>query len=165
MLPIFRIFAEIRNFCSPWKFLYLVFQLEEKNPQKKFFFVKNFFSVKKKTTTVPCNDFPQTKWRLNSPAQEEQKVFLEENGDRVLLRKENKKNGIRTPLVRKEDKKGGNEPQTTIFNLLTDKIGLHWHDRQFECDSESETDLKFGLHIYDLNLPIEAKLFSRFSAI
>ena len=100
--------------------------------------------------------------------QEEQKNFLEENGDRVLLRKENKKNGIRTPLVRKEDKKGGNEPQTTIFNLLTDngdKIGLHWHDRQFECDSESETDLKFGLHIYDLNLPMEAKLFSRSSAI
>ena len=95
------------------------------------------------------------------------KNFLEENGDRVLLRKENKKNGIRTPLMRKEDKKGGNEPQTTIFNLLTDKIGLHWHDRQFECDSVSETDLKFGLdlHIYDLNLPIEAKLFSRSSAI
>ena len=69
------------------------------------------------------------------------------------------------PLVRKEDKKGGNEPQITIFNLLTDKIGLHWHDRQFDCDSESETDLKFGLHIYDLNLPIEAKLFSRSSAI
>ena len=105
------------------------------------------------------------------------KNFVEENGDRVLLRKENKKNGIRTytyklirlcirtTLARKEDKKGGNEPQTTIFNLLTDKIGLHWHDRQFECDSESETDLKFGLHIYDLNLPIEAKLFSRSSAI
>ena len=91
------------------------------------------------------------------------KNFLEENGDQVLLRKENKKNGIRPPLVRKEDKKGGNELQTTIFNLLTDKIGLHWHDRQFEC--ESETDLKFGLHIYDLNLPIEAKLFSRSSAI
>ena len=52
------------------------------------------------------------------------KDFLEENGDQVLLRKENKKNGIRTPLVRKEDKKGGNEPQTTIFNLLTDKIDL-----------------------------------------
>ena len=93
------------------------------------------------------------------------KNFLEENGDQVLLRKENKKNGIQTPLVRKEDKKGGNEPQTTIFNLLTDKIGLHWHDRQFEC--ESETDLKFGLdlHIYDLNLPMEAQLFSRSSAI
>ena len=122
--------------------------------------------MKKKTQkkTVPCNDFPQTKWRLNSPAQEEQKYFLVENGDQVLLRKENKKNVIRTPLVRKEDKKGGNEPQTIIFNLLTDKIGLHWHDRQFECD-ESETDLKFGLHIYDLNLPIEAKLFSRSSAI
>ena len=93
------------------------------------------------------------------------KIFLEENGDQVLLRKENKKNGIQTPLVRKEDKKGGNEPQTTILNLLTDKIGLHWHDRQFECDSESETDLKFGLHIYDLNLPIEAQLFSWSSAI
>ena len=52
------------------------------------------------------------------------KKFLEENGDQVL-RKENKKNGIRTLLVRKEDKKGGNEPQTTIFNLLTNKIGLH----------------------------------------
>ena len=38
------------------------------------------------------------------------KNFLEENGDQVLLRKENKKNDIRTPLVRKEDKKGGNEP-------------------------------------------------------
>ena len=64
-------------------------------------------------------------------------------------------------------KKGRNEPQTTIFNLFTDKIGLHWHDWQFECDSESETDLKFGLHIdlYDLNLLIEAKLFSRCSAI
>ena len=47
------------------------------------------------------------------------KKFLEENGDQVLLRKENKKNGIRTPLVRKEDKRGGNEPQTTIFNPLT----------------------------------------------
>ena len=93
------------------------------------------------------------------------KKFLEENGDQVLLRKENKKNDIRTPLVGKEDKKGGYEPQTTIFNLLTDKIGLHWHDRQFECDSESETDFKFGLHIYDVNLPIEAKLFSRPSAI
>ena len=32
VLPIFRIFAEIRNFCSPWKFLYLVLQLQEKNP-------------------------------------------------------------------------------------------------------------------------------------
>ena len=87
------------------------------------------------------------------------KKFLEENGDQALLHKENKKNGIQTPLVRKEDKKGGNEPQTTIFNLL------HWHDRQLKCDSESETDLKFGLLIYDLNLPIEAKLFSRSSAI
>ena len=43
---------------------------------------------KKKQKTVPCNDFPQTKWRLNSPAQEEQEIFLEENGDQVLLRKE-----------------------------------------------------------------------------
>ena len=38
VLPIFRIFAEIRNFCSPWKFLYLVFQLQEKKSSKKFFF-------------------------------------------------------------------------------------------------------------------------------
>ena len=53
------------------------------------------------------------------------------------------------------------KPLSSIFS----PIGLHWHDRQFECDSESETDLKFGLHIYDQNLPIEAKLFSRSSAI
>ena len=63
-------------------------------------------------------------------------IFLED-GDQVLLRKENKKNGIQTPLVRKEDKKGGNEPQTTILNLLTDKIGLL-------TVITSETDLKFG---------------------
>ena len=76
MLPIFRIFAEIRNFCSPWKFLYLVFQLQEKKSSKNFFFRKKFFSVKKKKQKpVPCNDFPQTKWRLNSPAQEEQEIF------------------------------------------------------------------------------------------
>ena len=31
-------------------------------------------------------------------------------------------------------KKGGNEPQTTIFNLFTDKISLHWHDWQFEWE-------------------------------
>ena len=53
--------------------------------------------------------------------------IVEENGEQILLRKENKKkkkeNGVRTPLVPKEDKKGLNEPQTTIFHLLTDKIG------------------------------------------
>ena len=92
--------------------------------------------------------------------------FLEENGDEFFCARRTRKMAFEL-LVRKVDKKlkGGNEPQTTIFNLLTDKIGLHWHDRQFECDSESETDLKFGLHIYDLNLQIEAKLFSRSSAI
>ena len=36
----------------------------------KFYFRKKKFSVEKKNGT--CNDFPQTKWRLNSPAQEEQ---------------------------------------------------------------------------------------------
>ena len=45
----------------------------------------------------------------------------------ILLRKENKKkikgNGVRTPAVRKEDKKSLKEPQTTIFHLLTYKIG------------------------------------------
>ena len=47
--------------------------------------------------------------------------IVEENGDQILLCKENKKkqkNGVRTPLVHKEDKKGLNEPQTTIFSPL-----------------------------------------------
>ena len=70
VLPFFRIFAEIRNFCSPWKSPHMVFQLPEKSPQIIFFFLKKFFSVEKKPGM--CNDFPLTKWRLNSPAQEEQ---------------------------------------------------------------------------------------------
>ena len=95
------------------------------------------------------------------PCARRTKHFLEENGDRVL-RKENKKNGIRTPVVRKEDKKGGNEPQvkppSSIFSPIRSVcIGM--------IGSLNVTDLKFGLHIYDLNLPIEAKLFSRSSAI
>ena len=40
VLPIFRIFAEIRNFCYPWKFLYLVFQLQEKKSSKKKYFFR-----------------------------------------------------------------------------------------------------------------------------
>ena len=38
-------------------------------------------------------------------------------------RKKKKENGAQTLLVLKEDKKGLNEPQTTMFHLLTDKIG------------------------------------------
>ena len=53
--------------------------------------------------------------------------IVEENDDQLLLRRENKKkkqqNGVPTALVHKKDKKGLNEPQTTIFRLLTDKIG------------------------------------------
>ena len=47
------------------------------------------------------------------------RIIVEEDGEQILLRKENKKkkNGVRTPLVPKEDKKGLNEPQTTIFHL------------------------------------------------
>ena len=64
---------------------------------------------------VSCNDVLQTKWRLNSPAQEEQ-----EKGNQILLRNENKKktkeNGAHTPLVGKEDKKGLNQLQTTILH-------------------------------------------------
>ena len=53
--------------------------------------------------------------------------IVEENGEQIL-RKENKKekkkeNGVQTPLMPKDDKKGLNKPQTTIFHLLTDKIG------------------------------------------
>ena len=36
VLPFFRIFAEIRNFRSPWKSPHMVFQLNEKNPQILF---------------------------------------------------------------------------------------------------------------------------------
>ena len=49
--------------------------------------------------------------------------LVEENGKQILLRKENKKKrekGVRTPLVPKEDKKGLNEPQTTIFLLVNE---------------------------------------------
>ena len=48
------------------------------------------------------------KWRLNSSAQGEHE--------------KKKENGVRTPLVPKEDKKGLNEPQKTIFYLPTDEI-------------------------------------------
>ena len=37
VLPFFRIFGDIRNFCSPWKSPHMVFQLHEKNPQIIFF--------------------------------------------------------------------------------------------------------------------------------
>ena len=52
--------------------------------------------------------------------------IVEENGEQVLRKnkeKKKKENGVATHLVPKEDKKGLNEPQTTIFHLLTDKIG------------------------------------------
>ena len=55
VLPIFRIFAEIRNFCTPWKFLYLVFQLQEKKSSKKFFFRKKNFFREKKNTKKNCS--------------------------------------------------------------------------------------------------------------
>ena len=51
--------------------------------------------------------------------------IVEENGEQIPLHKENKKKKRkwRTPLIPKEDKKGLNKPQTTIFHLLTNKIG------------------------------------------
>ena len=118
VLPFFCIFAEIRNFRSPLKSPNMVFQLQEKN-QTTIFVLKFFFRGKK---TASCDDFPQTKWRLNSPTQEEHLLkkmvnkFLCARGTRKIRKR-------RTPLVPKEDKKGLNEPQTTIFHLLTDKIG------------------------------------------
>ena len=92
----------------------MVFQLHEKNPQIIIFFRKKKCFRGKKNGT--CNDCRLTKWWLNSPVQEE-----EESGKQI--RREKKTNGARTPLMPKEDKKGLNEPQTTIFHLLTDKIG------------------------------------------
>ena len=52
---------------------------QEKNLQTIFFFVKNLFPLKKKSASY--NNFPQIKWRLNSPAREEQKKIVEENGE------------------------------------------------------------------------------------
>ena len=134
----------------------LGFPTSGKNPQKKFFSLRIFFREKK---TVPCNDFPQTKWRLNSPAQEEQKIFEKKMVTKFFCARRTRKMTFELLSCARRIRKA----ETSL--KPPSSIGLHWHDRQFECDSESETDLKFGLHIYDLNLPIEAKLFSRSSAI
>ena len=69
VLPFFSIFAEIRNFRSPWKSQHVLLTSGKKSASN-FFFVKIFFRGKK---TAMCDDFLQTKWRLNSPMQEEQK--------------------------------------------------------------------------------------------
>ena len=82
----------------------------------------NFFPWEKKTAS--CHDFPQTKWRLNLPAQEEQEKLLKKMANKfICARGTRKKRKRQTPLVPKEDNKGLNEPQTIIFHLLTDKIG------------------------------------------
>ena len=75
---------EIRNFRSTWKSSNMVFQLQEK--KSALFFRKIFFRWGGETAS--CEDFWQTNWRLNSPAQEEQE----------------KKRKRRTPLVPTEDK-------------------------------------------------------------
>ena len=119
MLSFFRIFAEIRNFCSPWKSPHMVFQLHKKNPQIIFFSLKILFHEKKMLRVT---------------------IFRKQNGGWIHLSKKNKKNcrrqcrtnsvqgeqkkttnGYRTSLVLKEDKKGLNEPQTTIFHRLSGK--------------------------------------------
>ena len=56
------------------------------------------------------------KWLTNSSVQGEQE-------------KRKKENGVGTHLVPKEDEKVLKEPQTTIFHLLTDKIGCKWEFR------------------------------------
>ena len=107
------------HFCSPWKSPYMVFQLQEKNPQAIFFSLKIFVRGKK---TDLYNDFPQTKGRLNSPAQEEQencrRKWQTNSSAQGEQEKKRKENGVGTRLVPKEYKKGLNEPQTTIFSLI-----------------------------------------------
>ena len=52
--------------------------------------------------------------------------IVEENGEQILRKENKKKKKKKTTfelLMPKEDKKGLNEPQTTIFHPLTDKIG------------------------------------------
>ena len=65
------IFVLPGNFCTWFS------NFRKKKSSKKIFFSLKFFfrEKKKKQKPVPCNDFPQTKWRLNSPAQEEQEIF------------------------------------------------------------------------------------------
>ena len=74
--------SNLPHFCGNPQFLFsleisvLGFPTSGKKILKKIFFsLKIFFREKKKQKPVPCNDFPQTKWRLNSPAQEEQEIF------------------------------------------------------------------------------------------
>ena len=62
------------HFCGNLLFLFSaeISALGFLTSEKKF--SKNFFVKTKqnKTKAVPCNNFPQSKWRLNPPAQEEQ---------------------------------------------------------------------------------------------
>ena len=101
------------------------FNFRGKKRKYFFFFVKIFFGGKKLLrVTIFCrqnggwthlhkkNKKSRRKWRTHSSAQGEQG--------------KKKENGVRTPLVPKEGKRGLKEPQKTIFHLLTDKIGCKW---------------------------------------
>ena len=109
----------------------MIFSTLGKKSANSFFFCLKFFNAKKNLLRV-------TIFRNQIAAEltctRKTRKIVEENGEQIL-RKENKKNkkenGLQTPLVPKEDKKGLNKPQTTIFHLLTDKIGgkwEHWRD-------------------------------------
>ena len=95
------------------------FSISGKKSTSNFFFVKKFLSVEKKLicitifgrqngswTHLPKKNKKNCRWKWrNSSAQGEQE-------------KKKKENGVRTRLVPKEDKKGLNKPQTTIFSLI-----------------------------------------------
>ena len=73
--------SNLPHFCGNPQFLFsleisvLGFPTSGKKILKKKFCSLKIFPWKKKQKTIPCNDFPQTKWRLNSPAQEEKEIF------------------------------------------------------------------------------------------
>ena len=72
--------------------------------------------------------------------------IAEENGDphvatNFLSAKENQENSVQTPHLCKEDKKGLNETQTTIFSpirlVVNEMCGLfvlHRYAQRFECN-------------------------------
>ena len=107
--------------------------------------------------------------------------IVKENGRQIFLRKENKKkktqNGVWTPPVHKEDDKGLNEPQTTIFSPIT--LVVNWSCSPFVLHmyglyglniTESETYLKFLRWSEFTNVsqcpdPMQSKLDLHFCAI
>ena len=87
----------------------MVFQLHKKDPQIIFFSLKIFFRGKKNCYVLR---FSANKMAAELNCARRTRKIVEENAEQIL-RKENKKkkkgNGVRTPLVPKEDKKGLND--------------------------------------------------------